>query len=659
MIRPEDTRAARERTAGDRTRWTRQIVIAAALALLAAAVVLTGLPPLAAIPRAGASTVTLLAQDFEAEAPGGLPIGWTAAAGTWAVAQDTSQVLQRTDTSTSLKGIVATGAASWADYTVRVDARPGANNPSGMLEIMARYADANNHYGLLMQQGSQWYLGKKVAGVWIDLASGTFAYNTGWHTLSLTAQGTTLSATVDGASLATVTDTTFATGAIALSAKATAAFDTVSVTTSGVAGTPTPIPSPSPTSMPSPSPTPAPTSTPSPPSTGSNDARLSVSTSASGVTVRSLDTAQNGWQAFFNANAGGAITSLQEVNTGAGVELMDQVVLHGLVQSYLQIGGGWYANQLQPGQVTILRETPELVNIRTVTTNPTYMVTWMIDYAIWSDGTIAVALRIQNASGKAIKLSTPDSIEVNMDGLLVTKYPDRAPTAWYGKDGAIKSPVPTKVNAIEADFFGLTPAVTAPPSLSVFVDKLTPWSAAGVTSYGIASIFNERRVKMQWMGTLPTFAAGQEVPVSLLLELRRGLTQSQSVGLDADYRNPAVSVNAGAVVATDDEPVTATLRNAFNPGLGAYVIDGAGHHVSAAFDLSNGVTTRFAPRIKITNWTAGSPVLMWDGIPLAVNTDYRYTRDPGSGALYIQLAFDVVAANPGPGQRMNAPLDVS
>jgi hypothetical protein len=41
------------------------------------------------------------------------------------------------------------------------------------------------------------------------------------------------------------------------------------------------------------------------------------------------------------------------------------------------------------------------------------------------------------------------------------------------------------------------------------------------------------------MGTLPTFAAGQEVPVSLLLELRRGLTQSQSVGLDADYRNPA------------------------------------------------------------------------------------------------------------------------
>jgi hypothetical protein len=61
------------------------------------------------------------------------------------------------------------------------------------------------------------------------------------------------------------------------------------------------------------------------------------------------------------------------------------------------------------------------------------------------------------------------------------------------------------------------------------VDNLTPWSDAGVTSYGVASIFNERRVKVQWIGTLAAFAPGQVVPVTLMPELRRGLTQSQSV----------------------------------------------------------------------------------------------------------------------------------
>lgn len=523
------------RPIGTRAHAVRRLAVAVALALLAVAVLLGSLAPLAAISPVRAAAVPLATWDFETDSVGALPGGWAPAAGTWAVGQDASRVLQRTDASTTLKGVVAAGSASWTDYTVRVEARPGANNPGGMIQIMARYADANNHYGVLLQQGSQWYLGKKVAGVWVDLASGTRSYNAGWHTLTLSVQGSAISATVDGVTLATVTDATFAAGEIALAAKSTAAFDNVSVITAAVAPSPSPTPSPTPTAS----------ATPTPPPPGSASPHLSTISTAAGVVVRSLNGAEDGWQVYFNANAGGAITSLQEINGGTGLELMDQAIQHGLVQSYLQIGGQWYANQLQPGQVIIVRDTADQVGIRTVSTHPALKVTWAIDYTIWPNGAIAASLRIENASGKAIKLTTPQSVQVNMDGLLVTQYPDQAPTAWYAKGGVITAPVPRTTNPIEGDFFALTPVGSAPPSLGVFVDKLTPWSEAGVTNYGIAATYNERRVKVMWIGTLPTFAPGQVIPVSLVLDLRRGLTQSQSLSLDAGYRTPATPDVAG------------------------------------------------------------------------------------------------------------------
>jgi hypothetical protein len=117
-------------------------------------------------------------------------------------------------------------------------------------------------------------------------------------------------------------------------------------------------------------------------------------------------------------------------------------------------------------------------------------------------------------------------------------------------------------------------------------------------------------------------------------------------------------VSVGTLATSDTDPITASLTNGYNRNTGAYVVSALDNHLAAQLDLT-GVSMRFAPRFKVLSWTKGAPTVMWGGVPLTAGVDYNYVVDPNTATLYLQLNFDVVAASAGPGQQVNAMLDVA
>jgi hypothetical protein len=608
----------------------------------------------------------LFSDDFEADPLGAFPPNWTLVAGTWSVQLDGTQVLQQTDPSTSAEKRVLAGSTAWTDYVFQVDVKPGANSVASGLQIIVRESDASNYYSFGLFSNT-WYLKKKVGGNQTTITQGNFAFTSQFYTMIFSVQGTALSGSINGITLFNTTDTSLTHGQIGLSTKAQSEFDNVLVTLNGATSTPTPTPTsvpptPTATNTPTGGATNTPTATPTTGGGGSSsagNAHLTLTPSGSNFILQSLDVNNNGWQVFFNQALGGAITRTQEINNGVLTDLQYQAILHSLVQSYVQTGGTFHANQDQAGQIIILRNTPELVGIETISTNTTIHITWTYFYYFWPNGQVYIQMSIQNTGTSSVSFTQPDSIEINMDGMIIQDYGDQSPQAWYGVNGTVKSPIPVTVSSTEASFMVLTPTVSAPPATGFFIDKFTSWAAAGAASTGIKYLGNTTRSKVQWQGHLASLAPGQVLPFSLLLEFRRGFTQSQSLNIDSDYRAPSLTVNAGTLATTDSEPGTLALNNGFNMDLGAYVISANANHVNALLNFPAGVTLRQAPRYKIVGWFKGAPTVTWGGRVLTAGVDYNYVVDGTTNTLYLQLNFDVVTASPGAGQQANAALDVS
>jgi hypothetical protein len=672
------------------------------VALVSAALLLISVLALTPALRAQASS-GLFSDDFEADAIGAVPSGWTPLSGSnWFVEQDGTHVLQQTNPSTANKYVITAGSSTWTDYVLQADVKPGANDLNQATVIMARFVDDNNHYSFLLKNHNEWYLGIVAGGVWSTLDQGTFSYNSStFYTLALSVQGSTISGSINGTTMATDTDTSFASGMIALSARATAEFDNVLVTTSGGSPTPTPTatatntasptptatatstatptstptqsptpsptptqsPSPTPTQSPSPTPTPtqSPTPTPSPtPPPGGSAAQLSVTSSSSGVTVQSVDPSGNGWRAFFNSAAGGVITQNGELDNGVYTELEAQNTNHGRVQMYLQTSGSvWLSNLLDQGTITVVRNTPDLVTLQLVATNSTYHIQWTTWYFIWPDGEMYVQLQVANIGTHALSLFNGDALEIDLGGLPLADYQDQAPNAWYLNGSTAVSPIPFNQVGVETPLFGHMTTVPAPPDMGYLLDKYTTWSSQGAANVAIDETQNSYRAKDQWIGDLAQLNPGQTLTFLFLLGQRRFLTQAQSIAINADYRTPSVVVNDGTLAASDSEPAGAMVVQGFNLDVGAYVIAAHNNHVNAQLAFPTGVSTRWAPRFKVTGWTGASPTITWGGQLLTNGTDYTLTSDPVTHTLYIQLTFDVVAANPQTGQRVNAPLDIS
>jgi hypothetical protein len=136
------------------------------------------------------------------------------------------------------------GDTAWTDYTVSVDVdlrQSGTVELLGRAATQARPQSKQSGYYLKLADTGAWSLSKKdTSGTVTTLASGTTtAPGTGtWHTLALTFVGTSIREKLDGRTLSTVTDTSYAGGQVGFGVVGyqTDQFDNLTVTGTGGTG---------------------------------------------------------------------------------------------------------------------------------------------------------------------------------------------------------------------------------------------------------------------------------------------------------------------------------------------------------------------------------------------------------------------------------------
>jgi len=173
------------------------------------------------------STV-LFSDDFE----DGNADGWTIAGGTWSVVMDGSYVYSQS--AASARARASAGSSAWTDYAVTARIKP-VNLQAGSsyyVALGARYQSSANFYFLDMRTD------RIAIRRFVDNSSTVLSYTNytvmpgTWYTVTLEVNGSTLKGYINGAQVLTCTDSTFSSGAIALSTyNATAEFDDVVVTT--------------------------------------------------------------------------------------------------------------------------------------------------------------------------------------------------------------------------------------------------------------------------------------------------------------------------------------------------------------------------------------------------------------------------------------------
>jgi hypothetical protein len=131
------------------------------------------------------------------------------------------------------------GDLSWTNYTVSSDAmleQPGHVDLMGRVSTQAGFNPANiDAYYLRVGEGGDWSILKNnTSGQETTLTSGTVAAlgTNAWHNLSLSFQGSTISAQIDHTTVGTVTDSTYNAGQVGLGVNGwqNAQFDNLSVT---------------------------------------------------------------------------------------------------------------------------------------------------------------------------------------------------------------------------------------------------------------------------------------------------------------------------------------------------------------------------------------------------------------------------------------------
>src|SRR5262245_26658085 len=182
----------------------------------------------------------LFSDDFQ----DGNSNGWTRSSGTWSVVTDRTLVFRQSGTSADSNA--RAGSSTWTNISVQARVKPiafkGADRYVG---VMTRVVTSNHYYFLGLQNGNRLLLGKRAGSSPITLATKSFTFSTGvFYTLRIDAQGSTLSAYVNGALQLTATDSEFTSGIIGGATYfASASFDDFLVTSIGAGGgTPPPAP---------------------------------------------------------------------------------------------------------------------------------------------------------------------------------------------------------------------------------------------------------------------------------------------------------------------------------------------------------------------------------------------------------------------------------
>jgi hypothetical protein len=217
--------------------WTTRLVFIMGTALLAASV-------LSAAVRSAATPPTVISAEGRAQArsaddappakrppvPGSIfsddfaldrvganpPAGWTVADGLWdgVVNGDGGHVIRHSMGRSY--GHVVAGTPAWTNYTVTADLRPTLLS-TGFAGVAARYQDGHNYYACGVYYASAVRLWR-VRGGAVTLLDARIANvdTKRFHTVRLVARGTQLGCTLDGTTLLSAVDASFASGRIAL-----------------------------------------------------------------------------------------------------------------------------------------------------------------------------------------------------------------------------------------------------------------------------------------------------------------------------------------------------------------------------------------------------------------------------------------------------------
>jgi hypothetical protein len=184
--------------------------------------------------RAAAAPDALFRDDFERDRAGALPAGWQAADGRWdGVVQEGGGRVVRHGAGPTSYGHLVAGSPAWTDYRVSARLRPTPLS-TGFAGVAARYRDRGDYYACGVYYGSAVRLWRVRSGTMTLLDARTMDVATDrFHDVSLVVKGPRVSCVFDETVVLTATDSSFASGAIALVAGAdeTAEFDDVVVGT--------------------------------------------------------------------------------------------------------------------------------------------------------------------------------------------------------------------------------------------------------------------------------------------------------------------------------------------------------------------------------------------------------------------------------------------
>jgi hypothetical protein len=136
------------------------------------------------------------------------------------------------------------GDTGWANYTVSSDvylAQAGTVELYGRANTQSRPQSHQNAYLFRVSNTGAWSIVKSTtSGTLTTLASGTRTQlGTGsWHTLAMTLQGSTISGAVDGATVGTVSDSSFQAGQVGIGVVGyqTDQFDNLAITSGSGGG---------------------------------------------------------------------------------------------------------------------------------------------------------------------------------------------------------------------------------------------------------------------------------------------------------------------------------------------------------------------------------------------------------------------------------------
>jgi hypothetical protein len=600
---------------------------------------------------------TLFSDDFESDAIGSFPTGWSSSGGgTWAVAQDGTQVVNlSTAVSPTFRELVA-GNVSWTDYTVTAQVKLTSQTLTGTaIGIAGRRQSASTSYMLFISEAAKWKIYKQVNSGWTLLGSGLYpaSANT-WYTLSLTFSGNNITGLINGVVVGSFIDNSITSGGISLISKGLTEYDNISVTSivpSTITSTPTP------TILFTPTPTPTAT-----PVNGGLSVTSKIQNGISNFPNNQLETdiswvdgANNGWMFGLIPTYGGALNSPWYEITN-GTDSITQTSLATTIPDgflHLVTNRNFVYEGTESHPYTLSELAPSGTSFRRYfsaqepANGPDANgFNWIIKEALYpgDPGFAFERVDLINPSPLPITLNGSDGFEYTMIGGLQ----QAGETVWnpgnggYGIVGGANTVGWPTSQSIDPDYVYITPLSGSGITTGVVsVRKVTVGQALGATSPQLGFQQNSNRLKVGISASVSSIPANSTSVFYNLQVLRRNLTSSDAVSIAADYLNP-------------DSPVmNVGVFNGFSYDDGMYQMTAANNQVQFTPTITGNVTERWINIYKVVNFTNQAITsIQIGGVTLTAGVDYLSFIDTTNQVSYIKIMRPIVP-NGATGNQLN------